>query len=98
MLLIDEETTMSSLRDLLPEDEAARTEIFGRLVRLAQATGAPDTGRLARMRSVAERFGLNPDTVLGSLAPASLSSDLPQGKPRRRGPAASARKRVAAKR
>ena len=98
MLLIDEEATMSSLRDLLPEDEAARTEIFGRLVRLAQATGAPDTGRLARMRSVAERFGLSPDTVLGSLAPASLSSDLPQGKPRRRGPAASARKRVAAKR
>ena len=66
MLLLDEEMAMETLPRLMPEDTEARKDIFDRVLTVTTASGPPSDLRLGRLRALAERFGLDPDSAVDS--------------------------------
>ncbi len=64
MLLIDEEEALRTLPQLLPEDMAAREDLFKHVLTVSMAAGTPSEERRARLQQVAEIFGLDPETAL----------------------------------
>ncbi len=83
MLLIDEGAALATLPDLLPEDAKARQMLFDRVLAVSTAAGPPSTTRRARLREVAERFGLDPDGAVDG----KRQQMVPKGRPAARRPA-----------
>jgi hypothetical protein len=83
MLLIDEGAALATLPDLLPEDAKARQMLFDRVLAVSTAAGPPSTTRRARLREVAERFGLDPESAVNGKRQQMVS----KGRPAARRPA-----------
>ncbi len=63
MLLIDEAEALETLPKLLPDDLEERRDLFNRVQKVTTAAGAPSDIRLARLRELAERYGLEASVV-----------------------------------
>ena len=69
---------MEMLPRLLPEDAGARKNIFDRVLTVTTASGPPSETRRDRLRALAERFGLDPDTALDLKIPKRSSKKRPE--------------------
>jgi hypothetical protein len=67
MLVVDEETAVLAIPDLLPESIEERRAAFGMLRQVLEAPGALDAEAAARLKRVAALFGLGPELI--TLAP-----------------------------
>ncbi len=78
MLLLDEEEAMEKLPGLLPDDEGARAKIFERVLSVTTAAGPPSETRLRRLRTLAERFGLDADSGVDRKTPQRKTTKKPE--------------------
>ncbi len=90
MLVIDEEQALATLTDLLPDDLQERRRLFGFVISVTTAAGTPSEIRRARLRTLAERLGLDPDEaadadLLKAIAEDARSSARAKGAGRSRG-------------
>jgi hypothetical protein len=63
MLLVDEETALRAIPDLLPAPVEERREAFAALEGVVAASGPPGEAGSARLRRAAALFGLGPELV-----------------------------------
>jgi hypothetical protein len=78
-----------TLPDLLPDDPGGRKELFDRVLRVTTAAGPPSETRRARLRDLAERFGLGAEYAVESRTLKVVTKKRPApARPARRTPSA----------